>query len=161
MRQRAILTFGEPFSPFTPFASELNRELNRELKKELYQKFETPQFLETDEGFLASLDIPGVNFSDINIELEDNLLSITAERKNPFDNTGESVKKYNQVLTLPKTIEEDKISAHYENGVLSLTLPKKIDQKYKKKIQVLNGQKPKEWTNLLNLKKSEPVNAIN
>lgn len=158
MRERAVLTFGElPFSPFASLASELNREL----KKEMYQNFESPQFLETEEGFLASLDIPGVNFSDINIEFEDNMLNISAERKNPFDNSGKSVKKYNQILTLPKTIEEDKISAHYENGVLSLTLPKKVDHKSKKKIQVLNGQKPKDWTNLLNLKKSESVNAIN
>lgn len=158
MKQRAILTFGE--QPFSPFAS-LARELNRELEKEIYQNFQAPQFLETEEGFLASLDIPGVNFADINIELEDNKLTISAERKNPFDKTGESVKKYNQTLTLPKNIEEDKISAHYENGVLSLTLPKMADQKYKKKIQVLTGQKPKAWSNFLNFKKSESENVVN
>ena len=78
MRQRTILTFGE--QPFSPFAS-LAKELNKELEKEMYQGFETPQFLETEEAFLASIDIPGVNFSDINIELEDNRLIISAERK--------------------------------------------------------------------------------
>lgn len=162
MRQRTILTFGEqPFSPFASLARELNRELNRELGKELYSNFEAPQFLETEEAFLASLDIPGVNFTDINIEVEDNRLIISAERKNPFDSTGETTKKYSQTYTLPKNIEEDKINAHYENGVLSLTLPKLANHKTKKKIQVLTGQKPKNWSNFLNFKKNESENIMN
>lgn len=158
MRQRAILTFGE--QPFSPYAY-LAKELNREFEKNLYQNYDAPQFLEVEKGFLASLDIPGVNFSDINIELEDNRLIISAERKNPFDKNGESKKRYNQVLTLPKNIEVDKINAHYENGVLSLTLPKIEEQKYKKKIQVLTGQKPASWTNFLNFKKNETENIAN
>lgn len=162
MRKRAILTFGgQPFSPFASLASELSRELGSEMEKDFYKNYEAPQFLETEEGFLASLDIPGVNFSDINIELEENRLTISTERKNPFDKTGESVKKYSQVLTLPKNIEEEKINAHYENGVLSLTLPKMAEQKYKKKIQVLTGQRPKSWTNFLNFKKNEEENVVN
>lgn len=158
MRQRAFLSFGE--QPFSHYAY-LAKELNRELEKDLYQSFETPQFLETEEGYLASLDIPGVNFSDINIELDENKLIISAERKNPFDRTGESVKKYSRTFVIPKKIEEDKISAHYENGVLSLTIPKMEEQKTKKKIQVLAGQKPKNWTNFLNFKKSETENIAN
>ena len=158
MRQRAILTFGE--QPFSPYAY-LAKELNRDFEKTLYQNHDAPQFLEVDAGFLACLDMPGVTFSDINIELEDNKLSISAERKNPFDKTGESVKRYAQTLTIPKNIELDKISAHYENGVLSLTLPKMPDNKYKKKIQVLTGQKPNTWTNFLNFKKDQTENAAN
>lgn len=158
MRQRTILTFGE--QPFSPFAS-LARELNRELEKEMYQNFAAPQFLETDDVFLASLDIPGVDFSDINIDLEDNKLIISAERKNPFDKTRESTKKYSQNLTLPKNIEEDKINAHYENGVLSLTIPKIADHKTKKKIQVTTGQKPKNWSSFLNFKKNEAEAVVN
>jgi HSP20 family protein len=158
MRQRTFLTFGE--QPFSPFAS-LARELNRELEKETFQSYGSPQFLETEEAFLASLDMPGVNFSDINIELEDNRLMISAERKNPFDKTGEGAKKYSQIFTLPKNIEEEKINAHYENGVLSLTLPKMADHKTKKKIQVINGQKPKDWSNFLNFKKNETENIVN
>lgn len=158
MRQRTFLTFGE--QPFSPFAS-LARELNRELEKEMYQSYRAPQFLETEEAFLASLDMPGVNFSDINIELEDNRLMISAERKNPFDKTGEGAKKYSQIFTLPKNIEEEKINAHYENGVLSLTLPKMADHKTKKKIQVITGQKPKDWSNFLNFKKNETENIVN
>lgn len=158
MRQRTILTFGE--QPFSPFAS-LAKELNRELEKEMYQGYEAPQFLETEEAFLASIDIPGVDFSDINIELEDNRLLISAERKNPFDNSGESKKSYNQIFTLPKHIEEDKINAHYENGVLSLTIPKMANYKTKKKIQVMAGQKPKSWSNFLNFKKNEADTVVN
>lgn len=158
MRQRTILTFGE--QPFSPFAS-LARELNNELEKEFYQGQTAPQFLETEEAFLASLDIPGVNFSDINIELEENRLIISAERKNPFDRTGEATKKYAQTFIMPKNIEEDKINAQYENGVLSLTLPKMDDYKTKKKIQVTNGPRPKSWSNFLNFKKNEVENVVN
>jgi HSP20 family protein len=158
MRQRTILTFAE--QPFSPFAS-LAKELNRELEKEIIQEYGAPQFLETDEAFLASIDIPGVNFSDIYIELEENRLSVAAERKNPFDKIGEPAIKYSQFFTLPKNIEEDKINAHYENGVLSLTLPKMADNKAKKRIPVITGQKPKSWSNFLNFKKNEAENVIN
>ena len=158
MRQKTILTFGDqPFSPF----SYLARELNKEFERDIYQGYETPQFLETEEAFLASLDIPGVDFSDINIELEDNRLIISAERKKPFDKTGDATKKFNKIFTLPKNIEEDSINAHYENGVLSLTIQKLADYKTKKKIQVTTGQKPKNWTSFLNFKKNETENIVN
>ena len=152
MRQRTFLTFGE--QPFSPFAS-LAKELNRELEREVQNGNDSPQLLEIDEAFLASLDIPGVNFSDIEVELVDNGIVVSATRKNPFDRTGESSKKYSRFLTLPKHIDEEKINAHYENGVLSLTLPKLPEHKTKKKIQVSTGPKPKSWSNFLNLKKDE------
>lgn len=158
MRQKTILTFGQqPFSPFTLLA----KELSRGLEEELYQNMEAPQYFETEEAFLASLDMPGVTFSDINIEIEDNKMIITAERKHPFDKTGEMTRKYAQTLSLPKNIEEEKISAHYENGVLSLTLPKMDEQKTRKKIEVLTGQKPKTWSTLLNFKKTETEKTLN
>lgn len=154
MRQRAILTFGQhPFAPFTTFA--------RELERELAQNYEAPQYFETDEAFLASMDIPGVTLSDISIELEEDRLAVSAERKNPFDKTGEMTRKYSQVFTLPKNIDVAKIDAHYENGVLSLTLPKSAEHKAKKKIQISTGQKPKSWSNFLSFGKSETETTVN
>ncbi len=158
MRQRAILTFGQhPFTPLTGLA----REVAREMERELAQNYESPQYYETDDAFLASMDIPGVTFSDISIELEEDRLSIFAERKSPFDKTGEKTKKYSQVFTLPKNIDSEKINAHYENGVLSLTLPKSADHKAKKKIQISTGQKPKSWSNFLSFGKSETEATVN
>lgn len=156
MNERAILTFGmHPLSPFTTLA----RDLNNALERETYPNTHRAQILENEEAFFVSMDIPGVNFDDINIDLEENKLTVSAERKNPFDKTGESIKKYNQVFTLPKNIEDDKISAHYENGVLGLTFPKMNVQK--KKIQVTSGQKSKHWTNLLGFKKNETESLVN
>ena len=156
MRQRAFLTLnGHPIYSFSNMAREFNRELSSAFENDYYSESFYPQFIETDDAFLATLDVPGVNFSDVNIEIEDNKLFVNAERKNPFDKNGESIKKYSHVYALPKDIEEDKINAHYENGVLSLTIPKVENHKLKKKIQISTGQKPKSWSNFLNFKKNE------
>lgn len=154
--RRTMLALREPvFSPLEYFSREFERELGNRFEYNL------SQFYETDEAYLATVDIPGVNFSDINIEVEDNKLMISAERKNPFDKSDEPAKKYHQRINLPEQVDQDKINAHYENGVLSLTFPKLIDNKTKKKIEVMTGQKPKSWTSLLSFGKNEKSPAIN
>lgn len=154
MRQREFLHVDPSF--FSPFSL-----LSKEFEKEVNANPVMPQLLETDDAFLASYDIPGVNSSEINIEIEEDLIIIFAERKNPFDKTGKLVKKYSQSFLLPKNADLEKISAHYENGVLSLTIPKLEDQKHKKKIQVITGEKPKNWASFLNFGKRENENVIN
>lgn len=157
MRHRTFVNF-EPsmFSVFPNFAREMAREMESEISREAARGF-----YETEEAFLGSFDLPGVVANDINIELEDNLLTITAERKNPFDKTGEATRKYSQTFSLPKTVEFEKINAHYENGVLSLTLPKIVVQKNKLKIPIVTGEKPKSWTNFLGFGSKQEEKALN
>ena len=157
--RRTLVTFKEPvFSSFDFFNSQFNN-LERELAN--HHSEEDAQFFETEEAFLAAVDMPGISFSDIHIELEEEKLKVYAERKNPFEKAATVIKKYNQAINLPKNIDQEKINAHYENGVLNLIMPKRADQKAKRKIEVLTGPKPKNWTNFLNFGKSESATIAN
>jgi len=78
-------------------------------------------------------DIPGVEKNDIDVSINDNQVSISAEIKRETtrkegERTMVTERAYGQVyrsFTLPTDVERDKAEAHYENGVLSLVLPKK------------------------------------
>ena len=75
-------------------------------------------------------DMPGVSSDGIMIDLKDNVLSIAGEIK-PFESANESdvlvefeIGRYHRQFTLSEVIDQDKIEAKHEDGVLRLTLPK-------------------------------------
>ncbi len=68
-------------------------------------------------------ELPGVRREDINVELADGTLTITAARKQPVGE-GEETFTLSRAVALPETVSADKVAATYENGVLTVTLPK-------------------------------------
>ncbi len=74
---------------------------------------------EDQENLQVSAELPGVNRGDINIELLDDTLSLTASRKQ-----GEQTVSFERSFSLPYAVQADKVVAAYENGILRLTLPK-------------------------------------
>lgn len=94
------------------------------------------QVNDTDEAFQVAMDVPGVKQSDIDINLEDNVLTIQGERDVGI---GEVIRKENfsKSFTLDSTVEEDKITAKLNNGVLLVTAPKNIPVPDIKKIPVM------------------------
>jgi HSP20 family molecular chaperone IbpA len=78
------------FSPFR-FSGELERDFEN-----LLNDGRRSDYFETDGHFFTSMDMPGVNGKDINIEIEDNKVVVTAERKKYFENRGEQNYKYQQ-----------------------------------------------------------------
>lgn len=100
---------------------------------------------EADEHFLVSLDLPGVKKEDIKIEVQKNQLVIAGERNRELKaDDGEAIRherrygKFERTFTLPATINPDKIEAHFENGVLSVAIPKAEAAKGRT-IQIQNG----------------------
>jgi HSP20 family protein len=91
---------------------------------------------ESDNEFHIELAAPGLKKEDFKINLEKNLLSISAEQKNETT-TGD--KKYNKreysynsfvrSFTLPETVDHANISAEYNNGILSINVAKKEEAK--------------------------------
>ena len=147
MRSRQFVTLLEPtLTPFR-FAPEF-RELETLIT-------ESENYVEADGHFLTSMDMPGVNAKDIEITVEDGQLMISAERKKLFDKRGEQTLKYSRNFAIPKNTDVDNIDAHYENGVLTIAFPKLEESKYKKRINVVSGEKPKKWQNFLSFGKSE------
>lgn len=70
-------------------------------------------------------ELPGVNRDDISVEMTDGTLTITAVRKTlaPEGQAAQSA-SFSRSLVIPAEISADRVSAAYENGVLTVTLPK-------------------------------------
>jgi HSP20 family protein len=117
---------------------EMNRffdEDNRHASGRIYDErvFDPAyEITETDEHYLMSVDLPGMKQEEIKIEVADNVLVISGERKREAtEDQKTKVQRYEKSygffkrsFNLPSTIESDQIEAHYENGVLELYLPK-------------------------------------
>ncbi len=96
---------------------------------------------ETEEEFEITLALPGMSKDDIEINMKGNRIVIRGERK--FEEEDE--RKYHRIesgfgsfertLPLPDTIDEENINATYENGVLTITVPK-LKEATGKKIEV-------------------------
>lgn len=87
---------------------------------------------ETDNGYVIAAALPGTDASNINVSVHDGVLSITGEVA-PFTPEGENVRalvnervsgKFSRALRLPQPVDASNIEAVFENGVLTLNVPK-------------------------------------
>lgn len=104
-------------------------------------KYSDYKLEENDNSYIIEMDMPGVRKEDLDIGIKENMLSIYAERKKVMKSDDgdkeEIVSKYEQSFNISvKGIDIENISANFENGVLTLTLPKKEEVKYEKKIEI-------------------------
>ena len=93
---------------------------------------------ETENGLEIVADLPGMEKKDIQVSLEDNLLTIQGERKEEKES---KEKQYHTIerrsgsfyraLRLPVEVEKDKVEAAFKDGVLTLRLPKSKEAKKK------------------------------
>lgn len=101
---------------------------------------------ETDKAFIIELAAPGMKKEDFKVELQDNILSISSEKKEDRkENENEKYTRqefiyqsFRRTFTLPKTVVEDKIEAKYEDGVLSLNIPKNKEEERQKLTKKIN-----------------------
>jgi HSP20 family protein len=93
---------------------------------------------ETNDNFEVEMAAPGMNKEDFKVELDGNQLTIYSEKKTEQRDNEEtrysrqefSYESFQRSFTLPKdVVDVDKIEAHYTNGVLHLTIPKKEEVK--------------------------------
>ncbi len=92
--------------------------------------------VETPEAYRIELDVPGIGADDIHINFQDDRLSVSGERSNEVREENEervrverSFGSFFRSFTLPNTVNADKISAHHDNGVLTITVPKAEESK--------------------------------
>ncbi|MDN3594924.1 Hsp20/alpha crystallin family protein [Zunongwangia endophytica] len=97
---------------------------------------------ESDENFIVEVAAPGKVKDDFNIELDNDVLTISAENKVEKENTNKegkytrrefSYSTFKRAFSLPDSIDNTKISANYNNGVLEIALPKKEEAKVQAK----------------------------
>jgi HSP20 family protein len=95
-------------------------------------RFPVDLYEDKDNTFVRA-ELPGVNRADIAVEVVDGYLTINATRKTPAkDGQPEASVSFNRSLQLSDEVQADKVSAAYENGVLTVTLPKREEAKPKK-----------------------------
>ena len=95
--------------------------------------------LKKGDTFTVAASIPGVEPKDIDVSIEDNVLTIRAERKDPSVEDKDVVYLVNErptgsfyrALRLPETIDTAKVQSSYKDGVLMITLPKAEELKRK------------------------------
>lgn len=101
---------------------------------------------ENKDAYLVEMAAPGMAKNDFKIELDNDLLTISSEKKDEnetkegetFTRREYSYQSFSRSFTLPNTVDAEKISAKYKNGVLHIEIPKKEEAKTKpvKKISI-------------------------
>ena len=86
---------------------------------------------ENDDEFVATADLPGLKKDDIDVSIEDNVLTVSGERKfeknedkGAFRRVERSYGTFRRSFTLPRGVDAGKVKASFEDGVLTLNLPK-------------------------------------
>ena len=123
--------FGNSFIDFHP------------LKKDRFPKVD---IAETKDNFLITADLPGIDEKNVNITLDDRILTIKGEKKTDTeDKQGEfysrerSYGEFQRSFEVPETIDENKIDASFSNGVLKVKMPKTPEAKKEVKKILINN----------------------
>ena len=124
-------------TPYWPNKKAMSTDIFSEMDR-FFEDFGTRSFApaceisESENHYHMSLDLPGMKKEDIKVEMKENVLVVSGERKQEFT-TGEqrishyAEKRYgpfSRSFSLPNTANAEKIEAKFENGVLNLAIPK-------------------------------------
>ena len=101
--------------------------------------------VETEDNYVLRADLPGVSEGDVKIELDDNVLTISGERKSAHKEAKEGYYRveraygsFSRTLTLPEGVDADAISASLDRGVLEVRVPKP-EQRKPRKVEISVG----------------------
>jgi len=147
----------DPFRDLMTLREKMNRLfeeafITRGEEKELVSGTWTPSvdIYETENALILSAEVPGIVEDDIEIKIENNTLTLHGERKFEKETKEENFHRieraygsFHRSFTLPNYIDQDKIKAEHENGILKITMPKKTEMK-PRKVKVLKASKPKK-----------------
>jgi HSP20 family protein len=121
-----------------PFSQEVNRLFSTLFDTgEAQQRWTPPMDLvEAEDHFLLKADLPGLAEDDVNIEIQDNSLVISGERKAEHEahergwyRVERAFGRFSRSLTLPDGIDAEGVSAEFHHGVLSVRIPKPEQRK--------------------------------
>jgi HSP20 family protein len=154
-----VLTRFEPYREFTTLQDRLNR-LFRDSFGDSQDSLTTSRFspavdvYEDEHNVTLKLEVPGVDEKDLDIRVENNTLTVHGERKFEKEEKEENFRRverqygsFTRSFTLPQTVDSEKVSAHYDKGVLKISLPKKAEAKPKQiKVNVASSNQGSEKT---------------
>ena len=103
---------------------------------------------ETDDHFVLKADLPGLSEGDVSIELEDNVLTVSGERKAEHEDKREGYVRveraygaFRRSLTLPEGVDPEGVAASFDKGVLEVRIPKPEERK-PRRVAIQVGDRP-------------------
>jgi HSP20 family protein len=122
--------------------------------------------VEAADHYVLRADLPGLD-DDVNIQLEDNVLTISGERKTRHEQHEEGYYRIERAfgsfarsLTLPDGVDSDAVQAHFDRGVLEIRIPKP-EQKKPRQVRIALGTRPTDETKAIESTDTDhpPVNS--
>jgi HSP20 family protein len=155
-----ILTRWDPFREFTTLQDRMNRLFHDSYSEGRDEALTTSNFgpavdvYEGEHNVTLKIEVPGIDEKDIDVRVENNILTVHGERKFEKEEKEEKEENYRRIerqygsftrcFTLPSTLDAEKVTANYEKGVLKITLVKKAEAKPKQIKVNVGGEKTLE-----------------
>jgi len=135
----------DPFRDLVTLREKMNRLFEeaysaRGEERDLVSSSWTPSvdIYETEQELVLTAEVPGIEDKDIEIKVEDSTLTLKGERKFEKETKEENYHRIERAygsfyrsFSLPPYIDQEKIEAEHEQGVLKITMPKKLEAKPK------------------------------
>ena len=137
----ATIAHLEPFRGLSNLQNQFNRIFNDSFRNQAEESALTNwapavDIYETPNELVVKADLPDVNEKDIDVRVENNLLTIRGERKFEKSVSEENYLRvertygaFSRSFSLPNTVNAEAIGAEYKNGVLTVNLPKREESK--------------------------------
>ena len=136
----------EPLREFSTLQNEMNRLFNTVFDSPapagnggLRRWMPAMDLVESGDHFVLRADLPGLSEEDVNIEVEDRVLTISGERKaehqvdkDGFHRIERAFGTFSRSLTLPEGIDPEAVQAGFDRGVLEVRIPKPEERKPRK-----------------------------
>jgi HSP20 family protein len=148
------ITRWDPFRGLASFQEQMNRLFDdtwrtRDGESALTTWAPPVDIYETENDLVLKVDLPELNEKDLDIRVENNMLTIRGERKfeektsrDNYLRVERAYGSFTRSFSLPNTVDTDAIHAEYKNGVLTVQMPKRAEAKPKQvKVQVSNATK--------------------
>jgi HSP20 family protein len=143
----------DPFRDLITIREKMNRLFeeavtSRGEEKDMMSSSWSPSvdIFETENELVLTAEVPGIDEKDIEIKLEDNTLTLKGERKLEKETKEENYHRIERAygsfyrsFTLPSYIDQDKISAEHQNGILKVIMPKQPELK-PRNVKILKPQ---------------------
>lgn len=145
----AVTPYPSPNDVFGPMFQDLFRPLARTSEGRALLRAPEADVLETEREILVMMDVPGSTPDEIEIVLENNVLTVNGERRVPTSQESEKTafhlaeRRYGQFsrsFILPRDVDQEAIQASFENGVLTVTVPKS-EKARRRRIEIQGGDR--------------------
>jgi HSP20 family protein len=147
-----VITRWDPFREFSTLQDRMNRLFRESQGPEealTTSSFAPPvDVYEDDHNVTLKIEVPGIEEKDIDVRIENNVLTVHGERKFEKEEKEENFRRverqygsFTRTFTLPNTVDAEKVSANYDKGILKIALPKKAEAKPKQIKVSVGGEK--------------------